>query len=539
MNKVVSVEEMRNIEKQADSAGTSYALMMERAGLGLSRVIQEKFSESRDKKVVGLVGSGNNGGDTLVALADLQKNGWDASVVLFKPRPRKDTLLARVIEKGGEVLDLGEDSSNEKLDAWISRSNVLLDGVLGTGTHLPLEIDLAKYLTQIASITPLPMVVAVDCPSGIDCNSGEAAPECLRADTTVTMGAVKQGMLKFPAFEKLGDLQVVDIGISEEFPPIKSIKRFVVDQTLVKDVLPKRKMDSHKGTYGMGLIVAGSINYPGAALLAAKSAYRIGTGLVQLCVPGFIQGAMAGSIPEVTWLVLPHEMGVISENAADVLLANLDRATALLVGPGLGKEESTGDFLKNLISRDKLVKKKGGIGFITGKEEIHEEKVILPSLILDADGLNLLSQISGWPEILPPRSILTPHPGEMSRLTGLDVKVIQMNRLELVEKYAREWNQIIVLKGALTIIADPDGNSAFIPVATSALAKAGTGDVLAGIIMGLCAQGVDSFISAWAGSWIHAQAGLSATRIVGHPASILAGDVCEQIPQVLHQLSKE
>ncbi len=538
MNKVVSVKEMRNIEKQADAAGLSYSLMMEKAGLGLSRVIQEKYSGSGGKKVIGLVGSGNNGGDTLVALSDLQKNGWKAYVVLFKSRPIKDPLLARVIEEEGEVMDLGEHPPLEKLDAWVSWSDVLLDGVLGTGTHLPLEIDLAKYLSHISSLTPLPLVVAVDCPSGVDCDSGEAAMEGLRADVTVTMGAVKQGMLKFPAFEKLGDLQVVDIGISEDFPPIKTIKRFVVDSKLVKNVLPKRKMDSHKGTYGTGLIVAGSINYPGAALLAAKSAYRIGTGLVQLCVPGFIQGALAGSIPEVTWIVLPHEMGVISENAADIVLANLDRATALLVGPGLGKEEPTRDFLRNLISRDKLVKKKGGIGFLTGKEAIHEEKVTLPSLILDADGLNLLSQISGWSEILPPRSILTPHPGEMSRLTGLDVKSIQMNRLELVEKYAREWNQIVVLKGAVTIIADPDGNCAFIPIATSALAKGGTGDVLAGIIMGLCAQGVDSFIAAWAGSWIHAQAGLSATLIVGHPASILAGDVCEQIPQVLHQVSQ-
>ena len=415
MNKVVSVEEMRKIERQADAAGLSYTLMMEMAGLGLAKVIRDKYSGLGDKKVIGLVGSGNNGGDTLVALSDLQTNGWKAFIVLFKPRPRKDTLISSVIEKGGEVLDLSDDPSYEKLDDWISRSHVLLDGVLGTGIHLPLEIDLAKNLSHIASLSPLPKIVAVDCPSGLDCDSGETAPECLQADITVTMGAIKQGMLKFPAFQKLGDLLVVDIGLSEEFPPIKSITRFMVDHKLVKDVLPKRQVDSHKGLFGKGLIVAGSINYPGAAVLAAKSAYRIGTGLVQLCVPGFIQGAMAGSIPEVTWMVLPHEMGVISENAADVVLANLDRATALLVGPGLGQEESTRDFIKSLLSRDKLVKKKGGIGFITGKEKIHEENVILPSLILDADGLNLLTQISGWPEILPPRSILTPHPGEMSR----------------------------------------------------------------------------------------------------------------------------
>ena len=395
---------------------------------------------------------------------------------------------------------------------------------------------LAKNLQHVAELARLPIIVAVDCPSGVDCDSGEAAPECIRADVTVTMAAVKQGLLKFPAFEYAGEIVVVDIGISDDFPALHAIKSFVVEHHLVNSVLPERRMDSHKGTFGTGFIVAGSINYPGAAFLAAKSAYRTGCGLVQLASLGFVQTSLAGSIPEVTWLILPQEMGVIASSAAEVVLSNLDRATALLVGPGLGKEETTREFIKHLLRERMQLKKRGGIGFLTSREDVHEQAVNLPPVIIDADGLNLLSEIPEWARLLPAESILTPHPGEMSRLTGMAVKEIQLDRLGAAETFARDWNQIVVLKGAVTIIAHPDGRSAFIPVATSALAKAGTGDVLSGIILGLCSQGLAPFEAAWAGAWIHAQAGLNAMEAAGHPAPVLASDVCEHISSVYKKL---
>jgi ADP-dependent NAD(P)H-hydrate dehydratase / NAD(P)H-hydrate epimerase len=303
----------------------------------------------------------------------------------------------------------------------------------------------------------------------------------------------------------------------------------------VSEILPDRLSDSHKGTFGTAIVVAGSVNYTGAALLAGKSSYRIGAGLVTMAVPSLLHAVLAGNFPEAIWLLLPHQTGVISADAADVLLKNIERASAILIGPGLGKEETTRNFIDNLITGKTASRKSGArIGFVHD-ETINgaDKKDPLPRLVVDADGLRLLKKIESWEKLLPQRTILTPHPGEMADLTGLSVDAIQSDRLSIARKFSQQWGHIVVLKGAFTVIADPNGVATVIPVATSALAKAGTGDVLAGLIVGLLAQGVDPYLSAVAGAWIHAQAGLFAADRVGNPASVMAGDVVESISDVL------
>ena len=285
------------------------------------------------------------------------------------------------------------------------------------------------------------------------------------------------------------------------------------------------------------MIAAGSINFTGAAYLAGKAAYRIGAGLVTLAVPASLHGALAGQFPEATWVLLPHELGVISSAAADVLKKNLERATALLVGPGLGLEDTTRDFIANLlnIAEDKPVH--GRMGFVQAEAEKPLTKPVpLPPMILDADGLKLLAKLPDWPKLLPAMAILTPHPGEMSVLTGLTTEEIQKDRLIMAHKFAQEWGHVVVLKGAFTVIAAPDGRTTTIPMATPALARAGTGDVLAGLITGLRAQGVDAYDAARAGAWIHAQAGLMAAGFQGSAAAVMAGDVLEAIPDVIADL---
>jgi len=218
-----------------------------------------------------------------------------------------------------------------------------------------------------------------------------------------------------------------------------------------------------------------------------------------------------------------------------VLMKNFDRATAVLVGPGLGQEDSTKLFIENLLKGNAGSKKSTGrIGFTQREgEKKTEQATHLPPMVVDADGLRLLSKIDGWSKLLPADSILTPHPGEMAALTGLDKDAIQADRLQIASKYAAEWGQIVVLKGAFTVIAAPDGRVTLIPVATSALARAGTGDVLAGLIVGLRAQGLNAYDAAVAGAWIHAQAGLYAAEKVGAEASVMAGDVLEAVADVL------
>lgn len=541
--KLVSVAEMRAIEQEADANGLTYAQMMENAGRGLAKIVLGlPLDREEEIYVLGLVGPGNNGGDTLVALEHLAKEGWKARAYLIKRKAKGDELIQRVEKAGAEICSAEDDRDFDTLASWIEMADVILDGVLGTGIKLPLKAEIARPLKAardaIADLDWPPFVVAVDCPSGVDCDTGEVAEECLTADLTVTMAAVKQGLLKLPAFEYVGELLTVDIGLTDDLSSWSNLQREVVEMERVADVLPERPLDAHKGTFGTALIVAGSLNYTGAAMLAGKAAYRVGAGLVTLAVPSPLHEALAGQFPEATWLLLPHELGVIARDAADVLLENLGRPTAMLIGPGFGLEETTGEFIERLLT-GKVTPKKSTtrIGFLPGEAEASQsEGITLPPLVFDADGLKLLAKIQDWHTKLPAPAVLTPHPGEMAVLTGLSKDEIQANRLEVAEKYAQAWGHVVVLKGAFTVIASPDGRSAVIPVATPALARAGTGDVLAGLIVGLRAQGVAAYEAALAGAWIHAQAGLQAADALGTTAAVLASDVLDAVSDVLSDL---
>jgi ADP-dependent NAD(P)H-hydrate dehydratase / NAD(P)H-hydrate epimerase len=544
--KLVSVSEMLSIEKEADASGLTYEKMMENAGQGLADAVQEAYGHLPDLSVIGLVGSGNNGGDTLVALASLLEKGWSATALLVRPRKAKDPLVERVRKAGGEVLahDVDLLAGASRLSELVGRHAVLLEGVLGTGVKLPLKPELAQTLAAIRDILlemeAPPSVVAVDCPSGVDAGNGQAAVECIPANLTVTMAAVKSGLLRFPAFKLLGKLKVVGIGKLEGIEVWDSLRSFVVDRAYVRSVLPDRPLDAHKGTFGTAMIVAGSTNYTGAALLAGQAAYRSGAGLVTMAVPGPLHQALSGHFPEAIWVLLPNDLGVIARSAAEILRQQMDRVTAMLFGPGFGLEDTTKDFISLLIGALDSTSHGGRIGFNypaqSGSSKVEKSGTSLPPLVIDADGLKLLARIPEWQLLLPAETILTPHPGELSVMTGMAKDEIQSDRLSIAQRLAGEWGHVLVLKGALTVIAAPDGRLAVIPVASPALARAGTGDVLAGLIVGLRAQGVAAFDAAVAGAWIHAQAGLSAAELHGNSASVLAGDVLASIMDVLAEI---
>jgi NAD(P)H-hydrate epimerase len=542
--KLVTIPEMHLIEQEANGSGLTYEKMMENAGNNLSReVLRLAYAQNDEEEiqVLGLVGPGNNGGDTLVALTRLAEKGWKARAYLIHRKMAGDVLSKRLEEADGEIYQAEKDGNYQQLQAFLESADVVLDGVLGTGFKLPLKGEFGSVLAAVQGIVAEmewpPFIIAVDCPSGVDCDSGQTAPQTVPADATVTMAAVKQGLLKLPAYDLIGELRVVAIGRLDDLESWRAIKNEVADEGLVLSLLPLRPTDAHKGTFGTALIAAGSINYTGAALLAGKAAYRIGAGLVTLAVPASLHGALAGQFPEATWVLLPHEMGVISSGAADVLKKNLERATALLIGPGLGLEDTTRDFIANLLNSTKDKPVHGRMGFVQADGGRPAGKsVALPAIVFDADGLKLLAKIPDWPKLLPAPAILTPHPGEMSVLTGLATDEIQKDRLTIARKFAQEWGHVVVLKGAFTVIAAPDGRTTTIPVATAALARAGTGDVLAGLITGLRAQGVDAYDAARTGAWIHAQAGLTAAGFQGSLAAVMAGDVLEAIPDVIADL---
>lgn len=538
--KLVTVAEMRAIEKEADARGLSYAQMMENAGLGLADVVDRLYGSSENRRTAAaLVGAGNNGGDSLVALTALALAGWKATACLLRARDA-DGLVERVREAGGEVLLCEGESGINALRDLLGEVDVLLDGVLGTGARLPLKTDIAGVLAAVAEFRPFLTVVAVDCPSGVDCDTGEAAEETIPADVTVCMAAIKAGLLKFPAFSLTGRIEVVGIGLEEDLPAWKAIQRRVICAADIVEALPERGAAAHKGTFGTAMVAAGSLNYTGAALLAGKAAYRAGAGLVRLAIPGAIHAALAGHLPEATWLLLPHEMGVVAEEAFDVLAKNLEGVTALLVGPGFGLEDTTAGFIRRMASGKSLRAARGSIGFVGSAAQTTANTAPhpLPPLVVDADGLKLLARLPDWSKLLPALTILTPHPGEMSVLTGLTVAEIQADRAGMAARFAGEWGHVVILKGAITVIAEPGGRLAFIPVATAALARAGTGDVLAGLVAGLLAQGLKPFEAAWAGAWIHAQAGISAADLLGSEQAVLASDVLEALTDVLARLQE-
>ena len=506
--KLITVTEMRALEQAADQQGCTYAQMMAQAGRGVAEWIQADAGSTPRPHVLGLVGTGNNGGDALVALAHLARAGWHTYAYLIQPC-ESDPLVADLLSVGGQVAILPADPDFAQLNAWLASSPIILDGLLGTGIRLPLRPDYARLLAHLRATSPAPDVIAVDCPSGVDSETGAAAPETLPARATICMEAVKAGLIYPPAAAIAGQLITVPLGL----PAHLACPRELVDAARVRATLPPRAPEAHKGTFGTALIAAGSVCYTGAAYFAAAAAYRSGAGLVTLASPLPLHTALAGVLPEVTWLPLPDADGWIAARAAPLLQNHLARVTALLLGPGWGQSAETAKFMDDLLATPNL-----------------------PPLVLDADGLRLLARHANWPHRLPPLTILTPHPGEMAALTGLTTTQVQSDRWGLAARCAADWGHIVVLKGAYTVIAAPDGRSAVIPVATPALARAGTGDVLAGLIAGLLAQGTPPYDAALAAAWVHAQAGLLAAARQGQSASVLASDVLAAIPAVLSDL---
>ena len=534
--KLVTVAEMKAIEEEANRKGVSYEVMMDRAGKGVAAFIQSQYGSNENRVVTALVGSGNNGGDALVALETLAKTGWSVNAYLSKERD--DNLVQKVKDAGGKILVYAEKEFKENLKDLLNQSLVVIDGLLGTGTQLPLREPYQSILRFVKESNENFKVVAIDCPSGINCDTGDTADETLFADLTICMQAVKIGLLSFPAYQYLGQLEIIDLHLPENLETEQKVKREVATAECVRKLLPKRPLQAHKGTFGTAMIIAGSINYTGAAFLSGMGAYRIGAGLVQMAVPGPIYSALAGNFSEATWLLLPHDMGVIQADSAALIQKNLEKVTALLLGPGWGLEDTTKEFLERLLSgKSANQRKRSGIGFVMmDSEEEIGPTTQLPPLVIDADGLKLLPRINNWQKILPENTVLTPHPGEMAVMTDMDIKDVQANRMMVALEYAQKWGHVIVLKGALTIIAAPDGRLTIVPIANPALARAGSGDVLAGIITGLLAQGKKPFEAATAGVWIHAQAGIEASERIGHPASVIAGDLLDSIASVLARL---
>jgi NAD(P)H-hydrate epimerase len=510
--KIVTAEQMRKIDSECAPLGKPVKVLMENAGKAVAEAARDYLGEIKKQHILCLVGGGNNGGDGLVAARYLA--GWGAKVTVYLcgDRPAADANLKQIKVKKITCIAAGADKSLKTFDNFLTSATCVIDGLLGTGKMRPLEGVFQKTLEKINAAMQQRhiKVIAIDLPSGMDSDTGAVDPACPYADLTVTLAFPKMGLYKFPGAERAGKIKIVDIGIPENLANDVNYELLTDEWATV--TLPQRPLNSNKGTFGRVLIAAGSINYIGAAYLACGGAMRVGAGLVTLATAASLQPVVAARLAEATYLPLPESRpGIISVAGADIIHQGCGQYNALLVGCGLGQNPATVEFLSCL-----LLKKD------------------LPPLIIDADALNILSRLPDWWQKIPNDSILTPHPGEMVRLTGLTIDAVQADRAGVALKYAARWQKTIVLKGAFTVIA-ADGKCCVSPFANPGLASAGTGDVLAGVIAGLKGQGLKPYDAAALGVFLHGAAGDKIKDELGD-TGMIASDLLPALPLVIKHL---
>ena len=508
--KVVTAAQMQEIDRIAirERAIPGLALM-ERAGRAVADEALERFEPD---SVIILAGKGNNGGDGFVAARWLSKAGVRCKLFLFgDPSELKGDALAHYRQMPPEI-DSQVRSSAEGLASELASCDLVIDALLGTGARGAAKGLLGEaILAMNASATP---VLAVDIPSGLP--SDGAAPEgpCVRAAATVTMGLPKVGMLLHPGIEYTGTVTVNDLGFPPDLIESPQLQLNVFGPDEIGSFLPDRPRNGNKGTFGKALILAGSPGMTGAAVLAARAAGRSGAGLILCGVPRELGPVFDQLLVEAVKRPLPSDSeGRFDAASIEAALQLAEEADAVALGPGLSTQPGVAEFVAALVERYR------------------------GPLILDADGLNVLGR---EPAALRRRSgpaILTPHPGEMGRLIGKSAAEVQCDRLGVARSFAARYNIIVVLKGAQTVIAEPDGQATINASGNTGLAKGGSGDVLTGLVAGLAAQGLSPARAAQVGVFLHGLAGDLAARRIGVRA-MTPGDVIDSLGEAFQTVEK-
>lgn len=503
MTHIVTPDQMRAAERRAIDASRSEAELMQDAASAMAAWIDERhIGDDEPSHVFALAGPGKNGGDAIVTVANLIERGWTGAVCLidrddFGDLPATTSCLDSI----KRVSDL-EDASS---------SAVILDGIYGLGGHAELPESALAVLSSVADarrIHRIP-IVAIDLPSGVDAATGAASEHALQADVTLAIGFVKLGLLNEPAATLAGTVEVIDIGLAG---PDDDDAISMVTREMVAPWFPRRRATAGKHDHGGLLVIGGAPTYFGAPRLAAEAALRAGTGLVGVAVPRMLIGTIASQLPEVVFIPLSDsdpKRAVTDINEA--ITGEHARYTAVVLGPGLGQDEPAMALMARLFGQA-TSRTVAPIGFgalrSDGNEPAPEESALAAvPLVVDADALNWLAKQDDWPAMLSNvTAVMTPHPGEMARLLGVEVDEIVRDPRETARSAASQWGQVVVLKGGYTTVASPDGRVFVAPRATPELATPGTGDVLAGVIGGFLAQGLEPLQAALAGVFVGADA---------------------------------
>jgi hydroxyethylthiazole kinase-like uncharacterized protein yjeF len=555
--KLVTAAEMKELERRTDEHEkfpVPTRQLMLNAGNSVFEAIMaqarfdpngEQGSELDEGLAVVLVGPGNNGGDALVVAALLRQQFPAGEVkIYFHHRSRPDDEegfpeeLTYTEAEEQDGVDLTDEPAFEELENDLQEAQIVVDGLLGSGITRPVVGALARIIDLVNEIhgerqtelNPL-FVVAIDVPTGLNSDTGEVQGVAIEADLTVTLGYPKRGLYTYAAAESTGRIIIGDIGIPVEMQEQieheveENQELCLITSSWVRRHLPPRPITGHKGTFGKLMVLSGSENYLGAPYLSTAAGMRAGAGLVTLAAPQNIINVVATKLTENTFLVLPEvQNAAAAKTAADTLRDQVTggKYRVMLFGPGLGNSEGKAALVKEILEW----------GQASGFE--------WPRLVVDADGLNMLAKIPGWWESLPANNILTPHPGELGTLRGQTIEQVEADRVQSALDAAKQFNQVVVLKGAYTVVAAPDGRVKINPAGNAALATAGSGDVLAGITAGLLTQLVkkkeaDAFDVACLGVYLHSMAGELIRRDFGD-MGVLAGDLLMAIPQAVVSL---
>nr|CRH07090.1 conserved protein of unknown function [similar to predicted Carbohydrate kinase YjeF from Escherichia coli] [Candidatus Magnetococcus massalia] len=490
-------------------------VLMESAGRACVTELEKELPDLAQRKVLVLCGSGNNGGDGLVIARWLLDRGVDVRIRLFAQgeKLRGDAATNYQILKamGADIREVVADSDLKRVDSWIGHVSVVVDALFGTGLSRPLEGRFAAVVEAINRHDK--KVLAVDIPSGVSADSGEILGCAVQAHWTVTFAAAKIGHYSHPGAELCGALTVAQIGIPQMLLQQEIHRVYLNEPTQWQGVA--RRAASHKGSHGHLLVVAGSRGKSGAAALTLMGAQRMGPGLMTAALPQSIQPEVAVQCSEAMTLPLVEdEQGAIAEGLNLSLETAALNPDALAVGPGLGRAEQGGELLQDLLALD------------------------IPTVV-DADGLNILADNMAL--LKRPRKaplILTPHPGEMARLLGLPTAEVQKSRLDIARDFAQQYELWLLLKGAGSVIASPDGRAWLNPTGNHGLATGGSGDLLTGMVGSLLAQGWQAGDALRAAVWMHGRAADFCAAEQGGPIGLRARDLLPQLQLLRNRLDE-
>ncbi|HEY5932365.1 MAG TPA: NAD(P)H-hydrate dehydratase [Nitrospira sp.] len=512
MTKIVTAAQMQALDRRTISeAHIPATTLMERAGSGVVSCLEQRLGPVRGKTVTVVCGKGNNGGDGFVAARLLRRRHANARVLAMAPTselsPDAATMSKQFVRGAGKS-SVYLYTSKAQAQALLQESDILVDALLGTGLSVAVT---GRYAEVIDSINESGRpVVAVDLPSGLHADAGTILGRAIRASLTVSLGLPKLGLYQNDGIDLAGEVALVDIGIPPAYIEAVETRTTLMTRHAVRAYLPRRQPSSHKGTFGHAGIIAGSVGKTGAAAMVARAALRVGAGLVTVAIPASVNDVLEAKLLEAMTVPMPETKArTFARTALDRLVAFMAARTAIAIGPGLSTHHETVELVQALM------------------------KQLDRPAVLDADALNALTGRTALLASCKTPPIITPHPGEMARLEAdATPQTVNSDRIGTASRFARERGLFVVLKGARTVVARPDGAVAICPTGNPGMATGGTGDVLTGMMVGLLAQGMPSWEAACAATYLHGAAGDLAASRKGQ-AGLIAGDMIEEIPYAL------